>query len=604
MAGRKSGTAGRKSALRPVVRPPTLALFRHLMTRVESSSLQQTWTFWQWPVVWLLAAVALVLGVIGFARLPGVESQSFADWLYLSLQLFVLNCTVAGPLNWELHVARYLAPAVAAYTAVQALLTIFHEQIARLRLRVLRGHAVVCGLGRTGYMVAADFAQRGIKVVVIEQDGETDWIAPAEDLGALVLIGDAAEEVLLRQARVAEAGWLVIVCGDDGANVEIAIRACEVKQAADDSGRVLQCHMHIVDDDLRALFKAHRVFTDTGDRFKVTLFNIYDTSARLLVQDHPLDREQIGPEDPRTVHLIVIGFGHMGESVVLQAARTGHFANGRRLRITITDQFAPQRRRSFYARNPQFDHVCDVAFVELGGDDPEVFARVRAWCAEPDTLPTVVVCFDDDSRCLSFALSLLPGIRAQAVPILLRMTTDGGLTALLDGDATRARLGGLVHPFAVIQLDSEHGTSLISQPDGLAMAIHEDYLAQRRKEGETPEMNPVLLPWDELDEDLKDSNRQQADHVPVKLRALGMAVDSTVEAFTPEQVEILARMEHARRNADQFLAGWRFAPGPRDTEEKTSPHLVAWEELREPIREYDREAVRNIPRWLRAGRAS
>ncbi len=573
------------------------------MTRVESNSLRQKWTFWQWPVVWFLAVVALVLGVIGFARLPGGESQSFADWLYLSLQLYVLNGTVAGPMNWELHVARYLAPAVAAYTAVQALLTIFHEQLARLRLRFLRRHAVVCGLGRTGYMVATDFARRGVTVVVIEQDGESDWIAPAEDLGALVLIGDAAEDVLLRQARVEEAAWLVLVCGEDGANVEIAIRACGVKQAADDSAQVLQCHMHIVDDDLRALFKVHRVFTDTGDRFKVTLFNIYDTSARLLLQDHPLDREQIGPEDPRTVHLIVIGFGHMGESVVLQAARTGHFANGRRLRVTVTDQIAPQRRRSFFARNPQFDQVCDVAFVELGGDDPEVFARVGAWCAEPDTLPTVVVCFDDDSRCLSFALSLLPGIRALGVPILLRMTTDGGLTALLDSDATRARLGGVVHPFAVIQLDSDHGKSLISQPDSLAMAIHEDYVAQRRKEGETLDTNPALLPWDELDEDLKDSKRQQADHVPVKLRALGMTAGSAIGEFTPEQVEILARMEHARWNADRFLAGWKFAPGPKNIDEKTSPHLVSWDGLREAIREYDREAVRNIPRWLRGGRA-
>jgi hypothetical protein len=58
---------------------------------------------------------------------------------------------------------------------------------------------------------------------------------------------------------------------------------------------------------------------------------------------------------------------------------------------------------------------------------------------------------------------------------------------------------------------------------------------------------------------------------------------------------MLARMEHARWNAERFLAGWSYAPGKKNVERKTSPWLVGWGELPEEIREYDREAVRNIP---------
>jgi hypothetical protein len=571
------------------------------MTRVESTPLRRRWTFWQWPVVWSLAALALALGVVGFARQQAKEPLSFLDCLYLSLHLFIFNSNVTGPLNWPLQVARFLAPAVAAYTAAQALLAIFHEQLFMLRLRFWRGHVIVCGLGRTGYTIAADFLRCGRKVVVIEEESECDWIGACENLGALVLIGDATDASLLRLARASHAETVVVVCGDDGTNVEIAIRACAVKGEPQSSTSPLRCHVHIVDDDLRSLFKAHRVFTDTGDFFKVSLFNIYDTSARVLFQRHPLDRERLGVEDPRVVHLIVIGFGQMGESLVLQAAKIGHYANGRRLRVTVVDQFAERRRRSFYLRNPQFDQVCDINFIELAGDDPELLGKVAAWCAEADTLSTLAVCFDADARCLSFALSLLPVVRDRRVPVLLRMTTSGGLTTLLDSDATRLRLGGVVHPFAVIQLDSQHGASLMSQPDDAAAAIHDDYVRRRRREGQTADTNPAVCPWDDLDDDLKDSNRQQADHLAVKLRFLGWAgVAPGSGDLSPDEVETLARMEHARWNAERFLAGWRFAPGKKNIDAKTSPHLVEWGELPEEIKEYDREAVRNISAWVRA----
>ena len=41
-------------------------------------------------------------------------------------------------LNWQLEVARFLAPGVMAYTATQALIVLFREQLSLLRLRFAR----------------------------------------------------------------------------------------------------------------------------------------------------------------------------------------------------------------------------------------------------------------------------------------------------------------------------------------------------------------------------------------------------------------------------------------------------------------------------------
>jgi RyR domain len=157
----------------------------------------------------------------------------------------------------------------------------------------------------------------------------------------------------------------------------------------------------------------------------------------------------------------------------------------------------------------------------------------------------------------------------------------------------------LVKPFPVIGLSSESEVLLHREMDAGAIAVHEDYRAKRRK-GDHNANDPSLNDWNNLDEDLKDSCRQQADHIEVKLRALGLAITAektgeSVTAFTPEEVETLAIMEHDRWNADRFLAGWSHAPGKKNVENKTSPWLVGWDALPEEIREYDREAVRNIP---------
>lgn len=570
------------------------------MPEATANLIKQRWRFIQWPFIWSLTVVAFALGLIGFAKLPADSPLSAAEMIYRTLQLFVLGVSFEGPLNWQIEVARFLAPGVMAYTATQALIVLFREQLTLLRLRFRHGHVVVCGLGRTGFKVTTDSLRRGEKVVIIEHDMETDWIRMSQELGATVLIGDAKDAQLLRQARIEHARLLVAVCGEDGINVEVAIRAYELKRSSSSgTGTILECHIHIVESDLRALFKEHRVFTDTGDRFHVTLFNIYDSSARLLLRRHPLDRERIGPNDPRTVHLMVIGFGLMGESLVLQAARSSHFANGRRLRVTVIDRDPSTMQRGFLRRYPKLGEVCDMAFLAREADEAGTLAEIATTCAEPDTLPTVAICFDDDTRGISLALALLPKLKPHRVPILLRMTTDGGLTTLLDADIAASRLDGLVKPFPIIGLLSGSEVLLHREMDAGAIATHDDYRAKRRQGAHDPN-DPALLPWESLDEDLKDSNRQQADHMEVKLRAIGLTITApdtgtTVTSFTPEEVEILARMEHDRWNADRFLAGWSYAPGKKDIENKTSPWLVGWKDLPEEIREYDREAVRNIP---------
>ena len=135
------------------------------------------------------------------------------------------------------------------------------------------------------------------------------------------------------------------------------------------------------------------------------------------------------------------------------------------------------------------------------------------------------------------------------------------------------------------------------------MAIHADYVERQKAEGSLPAGDPALRSWDELDESLRASNRDQAADIARKLASIGCQAvfgadggGETVE-FEPEEIEKLARAEHARWVEDRLRQGWRRGPY-RDVANKVSPYLVPWEELSEHVRDLDRDSVRAIPRLL------
>ena len=99
--------------------------------------------FWQGiqPVAIALAwSIAGLLGYTGFALHAAAHGASLSqsDLFYLTIQLFLLQSgTVADPLPWQLEVARFLAPGVAGYTALQALGAILSNEVELLRRQFL-----------------------------------------------------------------------------------------------------------------------------------------------------------------------------------------------------------------------------------------------------------------------------------------------------------------------------------------------------------------------------------------------------------------------------------------------------------------------------------
>ncbi|NNG15727.1 MAG: hypothetical protein HKM89_04540 [Gemmatimonadales bacterium] len=571
--------------------------------------MRRLWKRVEWPLVAVLGLAAFVLGFTGFAAFFRALGDSRSSWdvFYLTLQLFVLESgSVSGPVPWQLQVARLLAPAVAGYTAVRALAILFRERFDRFRVRFLRGHVVIGGLGRKGLLLAKSLRQRGDPVVVIEEDAENDLIETARGYRAVVLVGDARDPQVLRSAGVRRASHVVAVSGDDGVNAEVAVQARAL--VADRGGAPLSCLVHIVDPQLCNLLRMQEIGRRHDEAFRLDFFNVFESGARNLLDEPVAGKKAEG--EPWRGHIVIVGLGQFGESLVLQAAARWRAANGAledRPRVTIVDQAAGPLKESLSVRYPWLDQVCELQPQEMAFESREFVEAGFLFDLQGNLdVSTIYVCIDDDSQGLITALTLHPHIKGRGVPIVVRMVHGAGLASLLRQEPLTEGEYAELHAFGLLDCMCNPDVLLAGAYEILARAMHDEYVRERKKQGDSEETDSAMKPWDELKERYKESNRAQAAHIGVKLADvdcdLAPLTDWDAESFRfkPDELEHLAMLEHDRWTKERQDAGW--TPGPRDSARKTSPYLVPWSELDEEIKEYDRIFIRGLPRFLaRAG---
>ncbi len=576
--------------------------------------LRSYWRDAQWWVIGALGVTALVLGFVGFHRYHTDTggSTDFWDLAYDDIRLFFFGAgalEVPSAINTPLQIARFLAPAVASVALLRAFAPLFRDQLQLLRFRLARRHVVVCGLGRKGFQVATSLRDRGQRVVAIERAETNDRIAACRSAGVSVLVGDATDVRTLRKAGVHHAGSVMALCSDEGVNAEIAVATHELVA---DRSRHLNCTVQVTDPRLCSLLRARYLAALGSTAFRLDFFNTYERGAQALLLRHPAfpDDDQPGTEP----HVLVVGLGRLGSSLIVQAARNwdaGDHPPDRKLRISAVDRHADEKVPALLARHPELANMCVLTPVTVDVQSPE-FERCALFGPDPGTGGTPItaayVCFDSDARSMETALVLHNRLRGTGVPIVMRAVTASGLPALL-GEGREPEFGNL-HAFALLDRTCDPDLVLGGTDEVIARALHDIYVEERASHGwrygpvhdDANRTTPSMASWRELDESYRDANRDQAAHLAAKLRAVECELDELTEwhqepfSFTDEEVELLAQMEHERWDIHQRGHGWTL--GDYDLDQKQSPYLVPWWELPEDVKDYDRLFVRNLPAIL------
>jgi voltage-gated potassium channel len=185
----------------------------------------------------LYAAVLIIaLPVIGTAGYMIVEGWSFLDSLYMS----VITMTTVGyrevqPMGREGQIFTMLYLVFSVGAIFYALIGLFQFMlegelgtflgVRRMKGQIegLKNHYILCGFGRVGEEISRELSARRVPYVVIETNPES--IERGRRQGVLMLVGDATQDAILREAGVERAAGILAASDSDSGNTFIVLTA-------------------------------------------------------------------------------------------------------------------------------------------------------------------------------------------------------------------------------------------------------------------------------------------------------------------------------------------------------------------------------------------
>ena len=529
----------------------------------------------EWNAALGAALLAFALGLAGIRQqqLALGKPISWADAIYFSLRLFTFSFDLQGDGSpyasspTALSFARYLAPIPVFYAGMKAVLLLASQRLALWRIRRWRNHALVFGAGRRGRLVALNLRSAGRQVIVVEKDPANETLAELRAAGVKIIAGSAVDGMCQQQARIEHASLVIALTSSEEANLEVALsagRRCRGKSV------LIQAH---VSRQFAEEFESHPPFDKVREGVHVRFFDHTAAAARLLFREFGPGLAKPAGLSPR---ILLLGDGEVLIELLKAIVVQGQYAVSRGPEIRIVTSTEAYQRR-FPAHHPQLNLVSRIEFVELTAAPPTLAEDVTPF-------DLAFVAFNHDAETIAASRRLLqaqPGMQGRIVACL-RPSTN--MLALL---AVKEPVAGVVFR-DLVALGCQTGVLLQDELDKAAKSVHERYVAAEIARGQSPQTNTSLVAWDDLPEALRQANRAQADHVPIKLAILKLASD-------PATLEALAEAEHRRWMAEKIISGWRHG-ATRDDSRKLHPSLKPYAELSEPEKQKDRDVILELVR--------
>ncbi|WPD21619.1 MAG: potassium channel protein [Candidatus Electrothrix aestuarii] len=175
----------------------------------------------------------LVIGPVGYIFLEGTP---FIDGLYLTMITIstvgygdIVPTTPAGRLFTVLLIfsgvgyVMYMFSQITEAMVEGGLQRFVEKRKMHKKMTRLQDHYIICGFGRIGQEICAILRENYRSFVVIENEDEV--IREIDQLGYIVLKGDASDDEVLEQAGIKQARGLVAVVSTDADNLYITLTA-------------------------------------------------------------------------------------------------------------------------------------------------------------------------------------------------------------------------------------------------------------------------------------------------------------------------------------------------------------------------------------------
>lgn len=553
---------------------------------------------WEWWIVGALGITAFLLGMYGFHelfKLSGTD-RNISDLAFFSMKMFALEFMdgYVSPLPISLELARWLGPLVLLYTAGKAVIYFVRREFGSIFLKYKKEHVIITSLNEKARFLASDLLTHGRKVVVVARLENNNVQDVLESQGAVIVDGDFADLVFLKSIAAHRASHFIFV-EDDDANLSNAMLVLTYIEGCPGTSEIL-LHTHISNERYQQELNDLKFFEEANTSGAssscwIQPFSISERVSRTFFRKHSPDiyKPVVSEHDPQ-VHIAITGANTFSRDVIVQVARLGHFVNMKKIKISWIHE-DNGLFESLLEAYPQLDKLIELRSYPQPDSNFNV-GQIEEFHAE-HSLSALYILNDADSVSIGILNEVSQIQTNDMLNVVLSLADPVGV---INKWYSARELGNInLEKFNFIE-ESFTDRSIISEEiDILAKEIHKVHCA--RKNGSTKMVSQKL--WEDLPIHYRNQARHQADHLEVKIRALGCDVVDQNSAQVhfeiekqSEKFELLSATEHNRWMASQYLDGWVL--GERDDAKKMHPDLVPYSELSDDKKSYDRDSVSNM----------
>ena len=549
--------------------------------RLFSKLLKRNW----WLILLCTFAITgVIIAQFSFEiKDPGVHNK-WLNRIYETFRLFSLNYQfdwLKMKYNKYIDLARWLIFMSYILLAGKFIFTvIIPKYITFLTIRFYKNHTVICGLNS----VSMELIKKNpnAKIVVIAQE-DNQYTESLSQRKVKLIVGDAADEIILALASVKTAKKIYILTENDKKNVDIAQATFSICKKNRQVASPLKCYTLINDPVQKTILKDVALFkyaVDEGEKFFFDgiLFNIDEAGIKYGIKRNI---EKIwAVESGKQPEILIVGLTEKTRNVILNLAHCTTM-DGQQIHFYIWEN--DKNKSENFSKNNEFLND----FVKITFVDSEKAVTDRKYSS-------ILVCVDNHLKSIEYSSNIR----------YLSGNNDTNILVFHDGfDCLNE----------ILNVKEKNILPFYEKNIFLINTFEEtvNYVLELDEEGEIEKWaEEAHNMWREKDENgnfvkndeykknaehFKQSNRNQVLDFYIKAYiAFGETFENVQKnaniACSEEMKEVLGKMEHRRWEIEKYADGWKFGT-KRNNEFKIHTDLQEWENLSEETKDKDFNAI-------------
>ena len=548
----------------------------------------------------ILVIITLILGFIGFIIYQNDNGNKIehVNNVFNAAQLLTLDSSsLEEPelkTNIPLNLARFLGLIFLIYAFFFGLYLALGDKRALLKLRKWqrkKNFSIVIGLNLESKYLITDLSENhNQNVVLLYQDNNDSFLEELKlNKKVIAIKGNLTSRRRLESLYPNQAKNIYIMSSQDDINLRASQELDVIRDSQNPQNQVDQFIR--IEDSFKRKFLHDTLTNDSAARSNI--FNFKSNIVRRLLLLFPIDRfHQTTNVD--TTQVVILGFKKLGEELLLTILKQGHYTTDKFLEIDIICDNAEDCKRYFYEKYPTAKNINseDQSIIEQytwsnitlrfqeRENSPQFWLNEENPIYKNITKESILTIYSTAEAAIqsaSFINIFLPKLNILKSDLCnLQMYIHYNLpdkkeTVIIENYfnelAPRIPIKCFGNFTDECKQNSVHNMAL----DALPKIIHASY-----SNVEIHKTDEVNLLWNNSTEKDKDSSRQAADHLWVKLRVMWYDIENEFDPVTFEPSPTLkakmelkdfqqkfSEFEHRRWCAELLLRG--FKPVTEDT---------------------------------------